>query len=411
MSKKKIVIPVIGVLAVCGIGGWGYFRQISAEDTSIETQNYLTETVQTGSVSSGFSEDGTVSFGSNTQVFSVAEVSDSGSSDSSSSGSSGEGNSMSMGMSQGGSSSSQSSSSSSSSSDASLEVEEVYVSAGQVVEEGDPILKITEESIEEYREELTAAVTSAQLTVEKETINLETKQAEAEYTYNMYLAEGETAEETYQATITSLENEITDLEEELADAQEEALETFEAEIGDGVVYAEYSGSVTAVSVSAGDSLSNDLELVSYTDSDEVTMTVSVTQDDIANVTVGDTAVITLMPYDEEFDGEVLSIESASSMGGTVAYNVSVRFTGDTSKVYADMTGEVTFLEKSVSDVIYISNKAVYTEGTKSYVKVLLEDGTIEEREIETGFSNGSKVEVSSGLSDGDTIIIESQVTG
>ena len=44
-------------------------------------------------------------------------------------------------------------------------------------------------------------------------ITRQKKKAEAEYNYKIYLAEGETAEETYNATIKKLEKEISDIEE------------------------------------------------------------------------------------------------------------------------------------------------------------------------------------------------------
>jgi HlyD family secretion protein len=80
------------------------------------------------------------------------------------------------------------------------------------------------------------------------------------------------------------------------------------------------------------------------------------------------------------------------------------------KVYADMTGEATFVEKEAADVLCISNKAVHQDGARSWVKVLQEDGSAKETTIETGFSNGTKVEVVSGLNEGDIVLIESQVT-
>ncbi|MDO4523603.1 MAG: efflux RND transporter periplasmic adaptor subunit [Eubacteriales bacterium] len=505
MSKKKMVYPVIGALLILGAGGGYYMRQNPTAGAE-ESQSVRTEAVQKGSVITGITEDGTVDFGSNTQVFSIAEAdSDMSSSDSASAETAGGmGNNafpdgMGMTMNQSGGSEMQGQSSGSSSgSEVSLEVEKVYVSDGQVVKVGDPILKITDESIANYREKLEAAVSSAELAVRKESINTESKKAEAEYTYNMYLAEGETAEETYKATITSLENAVTDLEEDLEEAKEEladleeeseagedvedeleeaqlnvetleanlqvarndlttqsieakqtyenamtnykyadqlyeidtdgleddlnaaketqseaeeALNSFNSQIGDGIVYAEYAGSITSVAYTAGDTLTNDSELAAYTDDEQVTMTIAITQDDIANIAVGDSAVITLSPYGEkEFPGEVESIESASSRGGTVVYDVTVRFTGDTSKVYAGMTGEVTIVRKSAENVLNVSNRAVYLNGANSYVKVVKEDGSIQETQVKTGFSNGSRVEITSGLEEGESVVIESQVT-
>ena len=97
-------------------------------------------------------------------------------------------------MAQAGSSqtSGQNSSSGSTTSDAdtALVVEEVYAATGQVVAEGDPILKITDDSIADYQAQLEAAAETAQLNVKQEEINAESKKSEADYTYQMYLAEG-----------------------------------------------------------------------------------------------------------------------------------------------------------------------------------------------------------------------------
>lgn len=490
-KKKRHFLRNFFLLAVvigAGAGAFWVYQNQQAE-TVDTTTSYKQETVKYGSVITGITESGTVTYGTADQTFEVAEITSS----SSSSSASGSG---SMDMS---SMTSAVSTAASSSSSGSLEVEEIYVAVGQVVSEGDALLKITEESIEAYREELESAVTSAELTVKQEEINVETKQAEADYTYAMYIAEGETAEATYNATITSLENTVTELEEELEEAAEEieelqseyddgedveddleeaqlnydtieanleiaknnlttqsieakqtyenamtnyeyadqlyeidtdgltddledaqdaleeaeeALAEFEEQIGDGVIYSEYSGTVMSISYSEGDTLTSDSTVVTFSDSDDVTMTVSVSQSDISDISTGDAVSIELTAYeDETFDGEVTSISTTATTGSsTVNYEVTVSFTGDISKVYSGMTGDVTFIIKEEADTLYISNRAVQTDGAASYVKVLNDDGTIEEVTITTGYSNGTYVAVTSGLTEGQTVLIESQVS-
>lgn len=510
MSKKKHGKGMVGVLvlAAAAAGGAFYINQNKEEDSASLAADWKTETVQYGSVTTGITESGSVTFGELEQVFSLTEVTEVSSAESSSSASSASsdmsammGGSSMMGAAGGntGMTGNSSSSTSSTGSSVSLEVAEVYAASGQVVEAGEPILKISEESIAEYRSELEAAVATAQLNVKQEEINVESKRAEADYTYEMYLAKGKTAQETYDATITSLENKIADLEEELEEAQEEideledelasgydveddleeaelnystieanlkiaennlvtgtieakqtyenamtnyqyaeqlyeidtngleddledakevleeaeaSLATFEEQIGDGIVYAEYAGTVRSVGCAAGDALTDEMTVATFADTENITMAVSVSQEDIANVTVGEEVTIALTAYkDETFPGEVDSIATSATAGSsTVNYEVTVRFTGDVSKVYADMTGEVTFVTREEADTLYISNKAVHQDGARSYVNVLNEDGTLTETTIETGYSNGRKVAVLSGLSEGQTIVIESQVT-
>ena len=167
----------------------------------------------------------------------------------------------------------------------------------------------------------------------------------------------------------------------------------------------------SVGYDVGDTLSSETALATYADAEAVSMTVSVSQEDISVINIGDEVLIELTAYDdEEFKGIVSGMDtSASSGSSTVSYSVTIVFTGDTSNIYTDMTGNVTFIQKQMTDVIFVSNKAIINEGTKSYVKVKNEKGNWEKREVETGFSNGVYVEIKSGLDEGEIAIIESQV--
>ena len=181
-------------------------------------------------------------------------------------------------------------------------------------------------------------------------------------------------------------------------------------IGDGIIYAQYAGTVASLGYEKGDELSASTEMVSYTDASDITMTVSVSQEDIASVELKDQVKIALTAYeDETFEGEVKSIDTSSSSGtSTVSYNVTVVFTGDISKVYQDMTGNVTFISAEAEDVCYVSRKAVIQDKDTAYVKVKRKDGTIEETEVVTGITDGINIEIRSGLEEGDTVVIESQ---
>ena len=70
---------------------------------------------------------------------------------------------------------------------------------------------------------------------------------------------------------------------------------------------------------------------------------------------------------------------------------------------------MTFITRTTKEVLYISNRAVIRTGGKSYVKIKTEDGTIKTTEVTTGFSDGVNVEILSGLSEGDIVLIESKV--
>lgn len=239
-----------------------------------------------------------------------------------------------------------------------------------------------------------------------------TKSVEAEKKYKEAMLSYENADSQYSADVTGVDVSVDTAQDTLTDAKE-ALSEFEIFVGDGTIYSDYDGTIMSVGYEAGDDLSTSTSIVTFADTDAVTMTVSVSEEDISEIAIGDEVMIELNAYEgQTFSGEVESIDTSVSSGSsTVSYNVTVKINGDVDGIYTDMTGNVTFIEKQVADVVYVSNKAIINEGTASYVKVKDSDGTIEKKEVTTGFSDGVNVEITEGLSEGETVLIESQVTG
>ncbi len=116
-----------------------------------------------------------------------------------------------------------------------MSVEEVYVQAGSSVEEGDALLKLTDESVEDavsYYEEAVAdakdTLYSAQLAFESGVLT-----AESELTGALLAADG--AEESYEASLSDLALSVTEAEQEYNNAVAEIWEYQEA-IDNGTYY-------------------------------------------------------------------------------------------------------------------------------------------------------------------------------
>lgn len=68
------------------------------------------------------------------------------------------------------------------------------------------------------------------------------------------------------------------------------------------------------------------------------------------------------------------------------------------------------MTEQTEDVLYVSRRAIITENDKTYVKVKTTDGNIVKKEITTGLSDGSNIEISGDIAEGDTVLIESSIT-
>jgi len=242
-------------------------------------------------------------------------------------------------------------------------------------------------------------------------LNLQTGTVEAENQMAEDIAAGNNAQAVYNATIASLKANVDSAQADY-DTAKENYDAFSVYATDPNIYSEYTGLVYSVGYSAGSTVSPQTAVATITDNTTVYVTVSVTQDDIASIAVGDSANVEFSSFEgTKFTGTVdsITISPARSESSTVSYVVSVVLTGDgVEELYDGMTGDVTFVTKEVTDVLYVSNKAITSDNGVQTAKVKDDQGNITQVEVTTGFSDGTNTEVTSGLTEGQTVIIESQ---
>lgn len=269
------------------------------------------------------------------------------------------------------------------------------------------------EDISEKISDLKSQIESAEYELEKLKATSDGSLLSAEQTLNSSVLEASTASEIYSQTVEQINSGIEEKQENYNTLEKE-YNTLLDDMGDGLyIYADCSGSVAAVNISAGDTIMENQTVASIMDSEEVYVSVSVSEDDISSLTVGQAASVSLSAYEGmTVDGEIdtIAVEPSRS-SGSVSYAVSVKiYPSENVKIYEGMTCDVTFLQKRVSDVVYVNIQAVNYKGDGvSSVLVYGADGEVTEKEIVTGFSDGRYVEIVSGLSAGDKVLAESAV--
>lgn len=272
---------------------------------------------------------------------------------------------------------------------------------------------MNDEDISEKISDLKSQIESAEYDLEKLNANSDGSLLSAEQTLNSSVLGASTASEIYSQTVEQINSGIEEKQENYNTLEKE-YNTLLEDMGDGLyIYADCSGSVAAVNISAGDTIMENQTVVSIMDSEEVYVSVSVSEDDISALTVGQAASVSLSAYEGmTVDGEIdtIAVEPSRS-SGSVSYAVSVKiYPSENVKIYEGMTCDVTFLQKRVSEVIYVNVQAVnYKGGGISTVLVYGADGEVTEKDVVTGFSDGRYVEIVSGLSAGDKVLAESAV--
>ena len=262
-------------------------------------------------------------------------------------------------------------------------------------------------------------ITDNQTEIEKKQKELQSAQTDkvlddqqAKNDYNSAVLSGELAQDIYDYSTESLQDAVTQAQSTYDELQQ-LLDDFDAFAGeDGTVYAPEDGLLISVNCEEEDELTAESTLISYTTRDD-TVSIDVSEEDIAAISVGSSVEIVFTAYPEEtYEGTVLSITTtaASDYAATISYPVLIRVEGDTGKLYGGMTADVTFVTDSVEDVLYVSRKAVFEEDGKTCVYRKTESGGMETVEVETGFTDMSHVEIKSGLSEDDTVYLKSMMT-
>lgn len=169
---------------------------------------------------------------------------------------------------------------------------------------------------------------------------------EIQHTYDSAVIAGKLAELTYQ-------QEFSDWEETLAEAKQNKadLETQKAlleAMTDGVISADRDGTAASISYEAEDLLDSSIPIVSYYDTDTVSITLEVPQEEIASLSVGDTAEVTLAGAGR-LEG-TLTEKSVEPEDGTsrttVNYTATVSLDNSDGRLSDGLSATVTFTQET-----------------------------------------------------------------
>ena len=268
------------------------------------------------------------------------------------------------------------------------------------------------ESLTDENETLLTEIGEATRSWNEACRNLESEKLTAQQTLETDQYYASVSSEWYSIQTTSLDNEKQSAYASYESAVKK-LDEFNSYIVGNDVIAEYSGVVTEVPLEEGDGVTRNTSLVTLYDASDVTMEITVSEDDYKAIDQDGEVNITYTAYpDVVYNGVISDVSDAAydSSSGEVYYTITVTVQGDVSGLYEGMTGDVTCVTKETEEVTYVSNRAIFRDGTRFYVKVRDENGNIVEKDVTTGFSDGVNVEITEGLSQGDTVLIESKVS-
>ncbi len=347
-------------------------------------------------------------------------------------------------------------------------IEEIPVEEGDEVEEGDVIARLETGALELAVAQAEVAVAKAQTDITQMEVSLKTaefnlEQAQTTYTLTEIKAaqadiviagndlaevmwtlsqyeEGSIGWESYQKMVTQAQSRLdtaedrfdamlsgTDTKEvaikrlqvelaaqslELAnhslELADQSLEQAQKQLDDATITAPFTGIVTSVAVDEQDTVSTINPIVHLIDPSMMELKVDVDEIDIADVKMGQKAVIEVdaLP-DLELDGEVSFISQLpKEEGGVIIFEVKVRFDApEDSGLKGGMSASIDIVTKERTGVLLAPSRAVKRNSDgETVVEVSMVGGENEERAVTVGISDGFQTEIIDGLEEGEVVV-------
>lgn len=268
---------------------------------------------------------------------------------------------------------------------------------------------------------LLAGIQSEQVTIATSKTNLLT--AESNWTNNQvyYLDLARQYEDKVAAAQDSLELARAQLELKKAGPKnydiniaqakiakaEATLRLAQANYGDAVIKAPLDGTLIEIAYRPGEQTALSQPVIKMIGRSELQIEVDIPESDIAKITVGQAAEITLDSFgdDQVFQGSVIFIDPGETIiQDVVYYQVKVQFSEARSKIKPGMTANVTIMTALADDVLRVPLRAVKQKNGDKIVEVLTDDGQVKEKIIALGLKGDDYYEIKSGLNEGERVI-------
>lgn len=305
-----------------------------------------------------------------------------------------------------------------------LQVVAVKVKVGDQVEVGQALLQLDNKDLQEQvwqaeaglkvaeaglppAQEESPGAAGARLAYESAASDLERMQflkeegVISEQTLEQARARAAGAAAQYQATLD---------QEKMATARYEqaqsALRLARSQLDNATITAPVAGIVASLPVEVGQMVSPSMPVANIVNMDQVKISLNATEKDVSHLQVGQEVKVRVLSLDREFKGE-LSMVAPAADARTKGFPLEVTLSNDGHLIKPGMFAEVELKTKAVSDVLAIPRLAIMQEGSRQVVYIVTDDKAYA-REIVVGLINDEMAQVTSGLNEGDLLVVKGQ---
>ncbi|OEF99811.1 hypothetical protein BHF71_01145 [Vulcanibacillus modesticaldus] len=320
-------------------------------------------------------------------------------------------------------------------------VKEIYVNQGDMVKEGQLLIKLDDKDVTDALHQAEAAYQSAlaNLVQAKEgrssrILQAETQLKQAEDAYMQAKKNLERIKELYEAEAipkTQLEQAQTaylqaenglkiaqdTLEKANSDANIDTLESAVEQAKVGVeqarravsntkIVAPITGQIAVLNIEKGEIASPQLPLLQIVNQDQILVGLNVTESSLKNFELGKKLAIYVPAIDEKIEGEVTFIAPAAN-SQTLTFPIEIKVENLDQRIRSGMFVEVQVTDSEDEKYVVVPTQAVLGTGADTYVFVYL-NGKAVKQNVKVKDMTSEETIISEGLNRQDKIIIKGQ---
>lgn len=306
---------------------------------------------------------------------------------------------------------------------ASGQIKKLYVKLGQQVKKGDLIadidsttqlntLNTNKAKLDTYR----AQLVSAQIALKMKQRGFDRERA--------LMGQDATSKADFdnaQDNLAAARANVAELKSQIRQTQI-AINTSEADLGYTRITAPMDGTVVSIPVEEGQTVNssqNTPTIVQLADLSKMLNKMQIAEGDMSKVKAGMHLTFTTLADNNKVRKATLEAvdpgltkmsqgsydTSTDTTDTAIYYYARALVPNDDGTLHIGMTTQNNIFVKSVKNVLTVSNQAIRHNRGKKVVKVLGDNQQVQEKQIETGITDGMRTEVKSGLKEGDRVVL------
>lgn len=309
---------------------------------------------------------------------------------------------------------------------ASGQVKKLYVELGDTVKAGDPIAEIDSRTQANTVSNAQAGLSNVRAQRSAAAANLTEAQLNFDRQQRLY-GQGAASKADFEAAQSRLASARASLAAADAEIKQALLQlnTAETNLGYTRIVAPMDGAIVAIVTEEGQTVNANQSaptIVMLAQLDRMTVSAEISEADIEKVNAGQTVYFTTLgnankrhyaklravaPAPTSIETQASSSSSSSSSASAVYYNGLFDVDNTDGKLRTGMTAQVYIVQASAKDVLIVPSSALEgrRRGPERTVKVMNEDGKIEQRQIKVGLTTSTEAEVLEGLEEGDKVVV------